>query len=93
MVVAFSNLHAESGLNFPGKAFGVRFERQTAPSIVASAKKAAKPSDDNDDDDDIDHFGEETKKEKKAAETREAAKASTKKKVSVKSSVLMDVKP
>ncbi|PHT94393.1 hypothetical protein T459_02275 [Capsicum annuum] len=68
-------------LSFPGKAFGVRFGSQTAPSIVVPAKEAAKPSDDNDDNDSIDHFGEETKKEKKTAEAREAAKASTKKKV------------
>ncbi|PHT31834.1 Elongation factor 1-delta 2 [Capsicum baccatum] len=79
--------------SFPGKAFGVRFGIQIAPSIAAPAKEAAKPSDDNDDNDDIDHFGEETKKEKKAAEAREAAKAFTKKKVGVKSSFLMDVKP
>ncbi|KAF3646737.1 Elongation factor 1-delta [Capsicum annuum] len=64
------------------------------PNATAPSKEAAKPSDDNDDDDDdIDHFGEKAKKEKKAAEAREVAKASTKKKVSGKPSVFMDVKP
>ncbi|KAF3659347.1 hypothetical protein FXO37_14019 [Capsicum annuum] len=73
-------ISAKLALSFPGKAFGVRFRSQTAPSIAAPAKEASKPSDDNDDDDDINHFGEETKEEKKAAKAREAAKASTKKK-------------
>ncbi|PHU29702.1 hypothetical protein BC332_01795 [Capsicum chinense] len=67
--------------SFPGKAFGMRFGSQTAPSTVVRAKEAAKPFDDNDDNDVIDYFGEETKEEKKTTEAREAAKASTKKKV------------
>ncbi|KAK4858574.1 hypothetical protein QYF36_018685 [Acer negundo] len=46
------------------------------------------------DDDDVDLFGEETEEEKKAVEELAAfIKASTKKKESGKSSVLMDVKP
>ncbi|GKC51956.1 elongation factor 1-beta 2-like protein [Tanacetum coccineum] len=45
------------------------------------------------DDDDLDLFGDETEEEKAAAEARDQAKASTKKKESGKSSVLMDVKP
>ncbi|PHT70099.1 hypothetical protein T459_25203 [Capsicum annuum] len=61
---------------------------QTAPAIAAPAKEAVKTSDD-----DIDLFGEETKDKKKAGEAREATKASTKKKKSGKSSVLIDFKP
>ncbi|KAF3630480.1 Elongation factor 1-beta 1 [Capsicum annuum] len=79
---------AKLASSFPGKAVGVRFGSQTAPAIAAPVKEAATPFDD-----DIDLFGEETKDEKKAAEAREAAKASTKKKESGKSSVLMDFKP
>ncbi|XP_047267725.1 elongation factor 1-beta 2-like [Capsicum annuum] len=84
----YQAVFAKLASSFPGKAVGVIFGSQTAPTIAAAAKKAAKPSDD-----DIDLFGEETKDEKKAAEAREATKASTKKKVSGKSSVLMDFKP
>ncbi|KAF3671386.1 Elongation factor 1-delta 2 [Capsicum annuum] len=79
--------------SFPGKAVGVRFGSQAAPATAIVAKEAAKPSNDNDDDDSIDLFGEETKKENKAAEPREAAKASSEKKESGKSSIFMDVKP
>ncbi|KAM3375656.1 hypothetical protein P3S68_014370 [Capsicum galapagoense] len=76
--------------SFLGKAVSVRFGSQATP---APAKEAAKPADDNDNNDDIDLFGEETEKEKKVAEAREATKASTKKKRSGKSFVLMDFKP
>ncbi|KAL8504032.1 hypothetical protein ACS0TY_022681 [Phlomoides rotata] len=54
-----------------------------APAEVAAA----------DDDDNLDLFGDETEEEKKDAEQREAAKATTKKKESGKSLVLLDVKP
>ncbi|PHU14518.1 Elongation factor 1-beta 1 [Capsicum chinense] len=79
--------------SFLGKAVSVRFGSQAAPAPAALAKEAAKPADDNDNNDDIDLFGGETEKEKKAAEAREATKASTKKKRSGKSYVLMDFKP
>ncbi|KAM3395146.1 hypothetical protein P3S68_004151 [Capsicum galapagoense] len=80
---SYQAISAKLVSSFPRKVVGVRFGSQTTPDIVAPSKEAAKPSDDNDDDDDdIDHFGEETKEEKKVAEAREAAKASTKKKVS-----------
>ncbi|PHT36075.1 putative inactive purple acid phosphatase 28 [Capsicum baccatum] len=69
-------------------AVGMRFGSQTAPAIAAPAKEAVKLSDD-----DIDLFGEETKDEKKAEEAKEATNASTKKKESGKSSVLMDFTP
>ncbi|KAM7272763.1 hypothetical protein ACFE04_027426 [Oxalis oulophora] len=60
--------------------------------MLRSMKLAA--ADDDDDDDDVDLSGEETEEEKKAAEERVATvKASTKKKESGKSSVLMDVRP
>ncbi|KAM3308792.1 hypothetical protein P3S67_010536 [Capsicum chacoense] len=78
---------------FLGKAVSVRFGSQAAPAPAAPAKEAAKPADDNDNNDDTDLFGEETDEEKKEAEAREAAKASTKKKGSGKSFVLMDFKP
>ncbi|KAK4421738.1 Elongation factor 1-beta 1 [Sesamum alatum] len=72
--------------NFSGKAVGVRIGGQAAP--VEAVAPAA-----NDNDDDLDLFGDETEEDKKAVEQREAAKASTKKKESGISSVLMDVKP
>ncbi|KAF3645115.1 Elongation factor 1-beta 1 [Capsicum annuum] len=79
---------AKLASSFLGKVVGVRFGSQTAPAIAAPAKEAVKTSDD-----DIDLFGEETKDKKKAGEAREATKASTKKKKSGKSSVLIDFKP
>ncbi|KAM3320167.1 elongation factor 1-beta 2-like [Capsicum chacoense] len=78
---------AKLASSFLGKAVGVRFGGQTSPAIATPAKETSKRSDN-----DIDLFREETKDEKKATEAREAAKASTKKKVSEKSSVLMDFK-
>ncbi|GKC23937.1 elongation factor 1-beta 2-like protein [Tanacetum coccineum] len=59
----------------------------THPRLKDSAAAA------DEDDDDLDLFADETEEEKKAAEARDQAKASTKKKESGKSSVLMDVKP
>ncbi len=57
-------------------------------------KEKEKEEEEEDDDDDLDLFGEETEEEKEAAAQREAAKkASGKKAVVGKSSVLMDVKP
>ncbi|KAJ8552109.1 hypothetical protein K7X08_028552 [Anisodus acutangulus] len=88
----YQTVSAKLASSFPGKAVGVKVGG-AAPAEVAPVKEAAKPSADDDDDDDIDLFGEETEEEKKAAEAREATKASTKKKESGKSSVLMDVKP
>ncbi|PHU03278.1 Elongation factor 1-delta [Capsicum chinense] len=75
------------------KVISVRFGSQAAPAIAVPDKKAAKPADDNDDDDDIDFFGKETEEKKKEIETREVAKASTKKKESGKLFILMDIKP
>ncbi|KAF3630685.1 Elongation factor 1-delta [Capsicum annuum] len=75
------------------KVISVRFGSQAAPAIAIPDKKAAKPADDNDDDDDINFFGKETEKKKKEIETREVAKASTKKKESGKLFILMDIKP
>ncbi|XP_023755357.1 elongation factor 1-beta [Lactuca sativa] len=82
--------------SFPGKAAGVRISSQ-APSaeaaLVNGAVNGVAKEDAADEDDDLDLFGDETEEEKKAAEARDQAKASTKKKESGKSSVLMDVKP
>ncbi|KAF3671588.1 Elongation factor 1-beta [Capsicum annuum] len=89
----YQAVSAKLASSFPGKAIGVRFGSQAAPAIAAPANKAAKPTNDNDDDDDIDLFGEETEEKKKATEVREVAKASTMKKKSGKSFVLMDFKP
>lgn len=77
--------------SFPGKAAGVSISAQTPSAEVAPAKESAGAADE--DDDDLDLFADETEEEKKAAEARDQAKASTKKKESGKSSVLMDVKP
>ncbi|PHT35896.1 Elongation factor 1-beta 1 [Capsicum baccatum] len=93
MVEAFSNFHTESGLNFLGKAIGVRFGSQAATATAVPVKEAAKPSNDNDDDDYIDLFGEETKEEKKAVESSEAAEAFTKNEESGKSPIFEEVKP
>ncbi|KAI7749554.1 hypothetical protein M8C21_021921 [Ambrosia artemisiifolia] len=79
--------------SFPGKATGVGISTQAPSAEAAPAKEAVKEADAADDDDDLDLFGDETEEEKKAAEERDQAKASTKKKESGKSSVLMDVKP
>ncbi|KAM3340579.1 elongation factor 1-beta 2-like [Capsicum galapagoense] len=68
-------IFAKLASSFPGKAVGVRFGSQIAPTIASPAKETAKPSND-----DIDLFREKTKDEKKEAEAREAVKASTKKK-------------
>ncbi|XP_052178025.1 elongation factor 1-beta [Diospyros lotus] len=77
--------------SFPGKAVGVRIAGQAAPAEAAPAKESKEEA--PDEDDDLDLFGDETEEEKKAAEQREVTKASTKKKESGKSSVLLDVKP
>ncbi|KAI3522803.1 hypothetical protein L1887_00853 [Cichorium endivia] len=84
--------------SFPGKAVGVRVSTQ-APSAEAALVNGVTNGvsqitlADADEDDDLDLFADETEEEKKAAEARDQAKASTKKKESGKSSVLMDVKP
>ncbi|KAI3791948.1 hypothetical protein L2E82_05814 [Cichorium intybus] len=84
--------------SFPGKAVGVRVSTQ-APSAEAALVNGVTNGVsqitlvDADEDDDLDLFADETEEEKKAAEARDQAKASTKKKESGKSSVLMDVKP
>ncbi|KAF3633209.1 1-aminocyclopropane-1-carboxylate oxidase [Capsicum annuum] len=79
--------------SFLRKVISARFGSQAAPAIAVPDKKAAKPADDNDDDDDINFFGKETEEKKKEIETREVAKASTKKKESGKLFILMDIKP
>ncbi|KAG9152487.1 hypothetical protein Leryth_016408 [Lithospermum erythrorhizon] len=76
--------------SFPGKAVGVRVVSGAAPAAKAAPAEEAPVGED---DDDLDLFGDETEEEKKAAEARESTKASTKKKESGKSSVLLDVKP
>ncbi|KAI0531330.1 hypothetical protein KFK09_000883 [Dendrobium nobile] len=86
---------------FPGEAAGVKIGSQAAPpassDVSATEPKKEAPAAaaevEDDDDDDLDLFGDETEDEKKAAADREASKASTKKKESGKSSVLLDVKP
>eukprot|EP00243_Klebsormidium_subtile_P003315 TRINITY_DN16670_c0_g1_i1.p1 TRINITY_DN16670_c0_g1~~TRINITY_DN16670_c0_g1_i1.p1 ORF type:complete len:264 (+),score=105.27 TRINITY_DN16670_c0_g1_i1:62-793(+) len=105
----YSHVTALLGHNFTGAATGVSIggssaapaAKAAAPAAPApktpapAAPKAAAPAaDDDDDDDDVDLFGEETEEEKKAKADREAAaKASGKKKVIGKSSILLDVKP
>ena len=75
---------------FPGKAAGVRVSSGKAGAAAPAPAAAAG----GDDDDDLDLFGDETEEDKKAeAELAAAKKASTKKKESGKSSVLLDVKP
>ncbi|PWA59230.1 Glutathione S-transferase, C-terminal-like protein [Artemisia annua] len=87
----FSSVAAKLATSFPGNAVGVSISAQ-ASTEAAPVKEAAKEVT-ADDDDDLDLFADETEEEKKAAEARDQAKASTKKKESGKSSVLMDVKP
>jgi elongation factor 1-beta len=85
----YESISAVLASRFPGNAVGVKFGSQAAAASAAEpAKEAA-----DDDDDDLDLFGDETEEDKKAAAEREVAKASTKKKESGKSSVLMDIKP
>ncbi|XP_071720510.1 elongation factor 1-beta 2-like isoform X2 [Rutidosis leptorrhynchoides] len=84
----YDSVASKLASSFPGKAAGVSVSAQPSPTEVAPAEAAAA-----DEDDDLDLFGDETEEEKKAAEERDQAKASTKKKESGKSSVLMDVKP
>ncbi|KAL4592197.1 hypothetical protein LXL04_005184 [Taraxacum kok-saghyz] len=82
--------------SFPGKAAGVRISTHASSAesvLVNGVNGMAKEASAADEDDDLDLFGDETEEEQKAAEAREQAKASTKKKESGKSSVLMDVKP
>ncbi|KAM1781515.1 hypothetical protein ACFX11_040084 [Malus domestica] len=77
---------------FPGKAAGVRVS--SGKVGAAAPAPAPAPAAGGDDDDDLDLFGDETEEDKKAeAELAAAKKASTKKKESGKSSVLLDVKP
>jgi len=85
----YESISAVLASRFPGKAVGVKFgSPAAAPAPAEPAKEAA-----DDDDDDLDLFGDETEEDKKVAAEREAAKASTKKKESGKSSVLLDIKP
>ncbi|KAI5075357.1 hypothetical protein GOP47_0009433 [Adiantum capillus-veneris] len=86
--------------HFPGSPVGVKLSGspsvQTRELVVDAPPAPATPpaAEAEDDDDDLDLFGEETEEEKKANAEREAQKAaSTKKKESGKSSVLLDVKP
>ncbi|CAN6703383.1 unnamed protein product [Malus baccata var. baccata] len=77
---------------FPGKAAGVRVSSGKAGAAAPAPAPAAAAG--GDDDDDLDLFGDETEEDKKAeAELAVAKKASTKKKESGKSSVLLDAKP
>ncbi|KAJ7550819.1 hypothetical protein O6H91_07G119800 [Diphasiastrum complanatum] len=99
----YSHISALIRSSFPGESVGVSIggletrelitppaAEAVAPETPASANKSAA----EEDDDDLDLFGEETEEEKAAAAEREASvKASTKKKESGKSSVLLDVKP
>jgi len=80
------------GARFPGEGVGVSIGSAAVQSRDAPA--AAAPVAEDEDDDDLDLFGEETEEEKAASAAREAAKkASGKKAVIGKSSVLLDVKP
>ncbi|GJV99520.1 elongation factor 1-beta-like protein [Tanacetum coccineum] len=88
----FLSVAAKLATSFPGKAVGVSISAQASSTEAAPVKEAAKEVA-AEDDDDLDLFGDETEEEKAAAEARDQAKASTKKKESGKSSVLMDVKP
>nr|XP_043639215.1 elongation factor 1-beta 2-like [Erigeron canadensis] len=88
----FDSVASKLALSFPGKASGVKISAQAPSAEAVPVKEAAKEEAANDDDD-LDLFGDETEEEKKAAEARDQAKASTKKKESGKSSVLMDIKP
>uniref|UniRef100_A0A0D9X2J3 Translation elongation factor EF1B beta/delta subunit guanine nucleotide exchange domain-containing protein n=1 Tax=Leersia perrieri TaxID=77586 RepID=A0A0D9X2J3_9ORYZ len=87
----YDTVAAALASRFPGKAVGMNLPGAGAASVPAAAAPAAKDADE--DDDDLDLFGDETEEDKKAAEERAVSKASTKKKESGKSSVLLDVKP
>lgn len=105
----FSHITALLGSSFPGVASGVKIAGSPAssatrdftpapapatPAAVPVATAAAPAAEEEEDDDDLDLFGEETEEEKAAAAKRDAVKkASGKKAVVGKSSVLMDVKP
>jgi len=82
-----------SGVTAEGE--GVKVESSASSvAIPEVADQKAPAADEDDDDEDVDLFGDETEEEKKAAEERAVSvKASTKKKESGKSSVLLDVKP
>ncbi|XP_078445180.1 translation elongation factor EF1B/ribosomal protein S6 family protein [Wolffia australiana] len=86
----YDTIDSALAARFSGEAAGVRIGGSAAAVAVPAAAEA--PSKEEDDDD-LDLFGDETEEDKKAAEAREVAKASTKKKESGKSSVLLDVKP
>ncbi|XP_071697997.1 elongation factor 1-beta 2-like [Rutidosis leptorrhynchoides] len=88
----YDSIASKLASSFPGKATGVTISAQIQ-SEAAPIKEVVKDAAAADEDDDLDLFGDETEEEKKAAEARDQAKASTKKKESGKSSVLMDVKP
>lgn len=84
------------GSRFPGEGVGVQIGSPPASESrdVPAETPAPAAADAEDDDDDLDLFGEETEEEKAASAAREAAKkASGKKAVIGKSSVLLDVKP
>lgn len=105
----YSHITALLGVSFPGAATGVKIAGSPASSATrdftpapAPATPAAVPvatasvpaAEEEEDDDDLDLFGEETEEEKAASAKRDAEKkASGKKAVVGKSSVLMDVKP
>ncbi|KAH9544324.1 hypothetical protein CY35_13G113300 [Sphagnum magellanicum] len=103
----YSKVSHSLGSRFPGEGVGVHIgvggsavagpevpEVAQLLPVTAAEEKEKEKEEEDDDDDDLDLFGEETEEEKAAAAQREAAKkASGKKAVVGKSSVLMDVKP
>ncbi|XP_020589755.1 elongation factor 1-beta-like [Phalaenopsis equestris] len=92
----YETVSSALAVRFPGKAAGVKIGGQVAapvPSAAETEQEEPAAATNEEDDDDLDLFGDETEDEKKAAADREASKASTKKKESGKSSVLLDVKP
>jgi elongation factor 1-beta len=103
----YSKVSHSLGSRFPGEGVGVHIgvggsavagpevpEVAQLLPVTAAEEKEKEKEKEEDDDDDLDLFGEETEEEKAAAAQREAAKkASGKKAVVGKSSVLMDVKP
>ncbi|CAM6130060.1 unnamed protein product [Calypogeia fissa] len=104
----YSHITSLLGSSFPGISAGVKVAGSPASSatrdftpapttpthVAAPVTTAAAPAAEEEDDDDLDLFGEETEEEKAASAKRDAEKkASGKKAVVGKSSVLMDVKP
>ncbi|KAL8034932.1 hypothetical protein ABFX02_12G063000 [Erythranthe guttata] len=85
-----------SGVSGEGSGVTIEGSAPVSEAIATPpvADTKASVAEDEDDDEDVDLFGEETEEKKAASEARATAvNASGKKKVSGKSSVLLDIKP